>query len=372
MERGFLSQGTSDKELMGMQGEVLFADPLNVRGGSAKAQAGWGAGQKATASKMHNDPWLAPEQKQEQEQNWLTSFFWSVVAGGEQCCAMRSRGGASDAAKKADELGRPPARFPEPPRDAHQEKADAALAGLQKRNLPTGRVPISDSESESDDYRPRQAPQAQAWKAPTSGGDLKKASASAGRSPAEQRGSPLGGGYGSPLNDRGNGASSSSAMPARLEAWNPEKSSMLLTGSMKQESDVPVFKGPASAPPPAAPAKVPLKAEGPRRWEWPAFCLNFKQPCIEVYVVDEETNAGRWVRAEPQSRVVDKAGRDAYLCVEYDWDGEDYVQDFGPQHVRKIGQTMTVFQMLEKTAGLEETVTMERDGGGGVSSFLRD
>merc|ERR1711963_1153603 len=82
----------------------------------------------------------------------------------------------------------------------------------------------------------------------------------------------------------------------------------------------------------------------PGRWEWPAWCLNFKSPCIEVYVVDDDTGVGKWVEAEPQSRVVDKAGKDAYLCVEYEWDGEFYVQDFGPQHVRRRGQTITVLQ----------------------------
>merc|ERR1712232_1359223 len=102
----------------------------------------------------------------------------------------------------------------------------------------------------------------------------------------------------------------------------------------------------------------------PKRWEWPSWCLNFKSPSIEVFVVDDDTGVGRWVEAEPQSRVVDKSGRDAYLCVEYEWDGEYYVQDFGPQHVRRRGQLETVFALFDKAAN--------QDTGGGVSSFLND
>jgi len=84
------------------------------------------------------------------------------------------------------------------------------------------------------------------------------------------------------------------------------------------------------------------------RWEWPQWCLNFKEPCIEVFVEDEETNSGRWVMGEPQSRVVDKTGRDAYLCVEYEWDGEFFVQDFGPQHVRRRGEQKPVISKFVK------------------------
>merc|ERR1712048_1431540 len=92
-----------------------------------------------------------------------------------------------------------------------------------------------------------------------------------------------------------------------------------------------------------------LECEGmPQRWEWPAWCLNFKTPCVEVYVFDDDTGVGRWVKGKPQSRVVDEAQRDAYLCVEYEWDGEYYVQDFGPQHVRQLGQKTTVLTAFER------------------------
>merc|ERR550532_3872953 len=122
---------------------------------------------------------------------------------------------------------------------------------------------------------------------------------------------------------------------------------------------LPVPSGPPSA---AGPPGGPSSAAAPKRWEWPPWCLNFKSPCIEVYVVDDETGKGRWVEAEPQSRVVDKAGRDAYLCAEYEWDGEYYVQDFGPQHVRRRGQQTTVFQLFNPSGGV--------DTGAGISALL--
>jgi len=115
--------------------------------------------------------------------------------------------------------------------------------------------------------------------------------------------------------------------------------------------------------------------------------LNHKAPCIEVYVTDEDTGEGRWCEAEPQCRIVDTTGNDAYLCVEYDWGDELYVQDFGPQHVRRRGQQLNVAQMLENGAGaskanpakevalLEDTVPMRRnarDNGAGVSDWLDD
>lgn len=160
--------------------------------------------------------------------------------------------------------------------------------------------------------------------------------------------------------------------------------------------------GPSSAPPPAASATAPVlsSAKGnsappegslPSRWEWPPWCLNFKSPSIEVWVFDDDANIGRWVSAQPQSRVVDKTGRDAYLCAEYNWDGEFYVQDFGPQHVRKQGEKKSVLQLLQpgggvdmdstkvfkkSGGGLEDTKVFQgrknRDNGGGLTSFLEE
>lgn len=67
-----------------------------------------------------------------------------------------------------------------------------------------------------------------------------------------------------------------------------------------------------------------------------------------MFVEDEDDRAGgRWVPGTPQSRILNKQGFDAYLSVEYHWDdGDYYVQDFGPGHVRMRGQTVTVAGML--------------------------
>mmetsp|Transcript_113006 Transcript_113006/g.314467 ORF Transcript_113006/g.314467 Transcript_113006/m.314467 type:complete len:185 (-) Transcript_113006:318-872(-) len=89
---------------------------------------------------------------------------------------------------------------------------------------------------------------------------------------------------------------------------------------------------------------------GPRAWVWPKWCLDFYEPCIEVFVVDEDTEECRWVQGVPQSRVTDDDGRDLFLSVEYLWDGELYVQDFGPQHVRRLGRTVSVLEFLESGA----------------------
>merc|ERR1712151_788899 len=87
-----------------------------------------------------------------------------------------------------------------------------------------------------------------------------------------------------------------------------------------------------------------------RGWSWPPWVLNSKQPCIEVFAVDDDSGEHRWCAAEPQTRVQDKSGNDAYLQAEYEWDGEFYVQDFGPQHVRRRGETSTVQDYFKRNA----------------------
>lgn len=144
-----------------------------------------------------------------------------------------------------------------------------------------------------------------------------------------------------------------------------------------------------------------------RGWSWPAWALNSKQSCVEVFAVDDDTGESRWCKADPQTRVQDKGGHDAYLQAEYDWDGEYYVQDFGPQHVRRRGEKVTVFDLFKKSANssysrgasnpieddLDQTKVVRpsgakrddldktkvvrpagarRDAGGGVSSYLDD
>jgi len=96
-----------------------------------------------------------------------------------------------------------------------------------------------------------------------------------------------------------------------------------------------------------------MAAEGDRHhdrtnvpWEWPSWCLSRETPCIEVHVQDADTGEIRWVEALPCCRVVDHEGHDAYVAAEYEWDGECYVEDFGPESVRKRGQSITVRKML--------------------------
>jgi len=110
---------------------------------------------------------------------------------------------------------------------------------------------------------------------------------------------------------------------------------------------------PQKATPPGktTPAPEPQKATPPGKssehWKWPAWCLNSKSPALEVFVEDEDTGEGRWVEATPINRVVDKDGNDAFISAEYDWDGEEYVQDFAPEHVRKRGSKISVQEMIK-------------------------
>lgn len=118
----------------------------------------------------------------------------------------------------------------------------------------------------------------------------------------------------------------------------------------------------------------------PDDWEWPAWCLNHKDPCIEVFVEDSESEEKRWVFSEPTSRVVDDGGKDAFLCAEYEWDGNFYSRDFAPQHVRRRGDTLTVMEILSARRndppshnGLRGGARLgKKDNGGGVTALLDD
>eukprot|EP00930_Biecheleria_cincta_P040035 TRINITY_DN27466_c0_g1_i1.p1 TRINITY_DN27466_c0_g1~~TRINITY_DN27466_c0_g1_i1.p1 ORF type:complete len:248 (+),score=43.32 TRINITY_DN27466_c0_g1_i1:26-769(+) len=88
----------------------------------------------------------------------------------------------------------------------------------------------------------------------------------------------------------------------------------------------------------------------PYKWEWPSWCFNPGR--IDVWVEDDMPAGGKWIAARTVGRVVDKSGNDSFLSAEYDWDGKGdlFVQDFGPQHVRKSGDNRTVFQLLTSGA----------------------
>jgi len=379
---------------MGMHGDMLFADPLGVRAGSCRSQ-------NPRASHKGDDPFgvhqsaqyadrapysgsalrggndgdiLERHQKDDEEENWgpLGSFFWYVFAGGKQCCSMRDRTKPQDveAAKKAAETGRPPkSRFPEPPKPGLLDHTFAARR--ESEGDPFNKLSGSRSGSTERPYASasRLAPppvpshqRRQGGEDSDSDSDADQLGSQSGRKGrAQPPQPPVFSGWAKPPSESGV-SPQPKAGDAGSERPPPALGSGSGTGARPQEAvGTAGAVGTSSSPP----------GQNPKRWEWPPWCLNFKAPCIEVYVVDDETGVGKWVEAEPQSRVVDKAGRDAYLCVEYEWDGEYYVQDFGPQHVRRRGQQLTVFHMFEKAAGEDSgNAGKAQDTGGGISAFL--
>jgi len=118
----------------------------------------------------------------------------------------------------------------------------------------------------------------------------------------------------------------------------PNDSSEVLPLTEDEIKSLPIQASPR--PPPGLPPK----------WVWPAWSIDQQRPDIEVYVYDEITETGKWCKAEPRRRIMDEKNHDAYLCCEYMWKGEIYIQDFGPHQVRKRGQRLTVFQLFDKNS----------------------
>eukprot|EP00927_Polykrikos_kofoidii_P081446 TRINITY_DN7881_c0_g1_i1.p1 TRINITY_DN7881_c0_g1~~TRINITY_DN7881_c0_g1_i1.p1 ORF type:complete len:958 (+),score=203.94 TRINITY_DN7881_c0_g1_i1:40-2913(+) len=109
----------------------------------------------------------------------------------------------------------------------------------------------------------------------------------------------------------------------------------------------------------------PSENAGIGSWTWPKWATDKTNPCIEVYVEDDEDDGqSRWVSAVPINRVVDDLGADAYLAAHYDWDGEGYDQDFTPEHVRRRGTTMTVRDLLLGGSRITSATASGGDGGG--------
>mmetsp|Transcript_63079 Transcript_63079/g.137059 ORF Transcript_63079/g.137059 Transcript_63079/m.137059 type:complete len:339 (-) Transcript_63079:42-1058(-) len=329
--------GFVDRDLMGVHPEELFADPLGIRAGKEPARKEQTERRRPVSPErprpsrieVEDDPHenLVPE-----DENSWGSLLWSFVAGGKQCCSMRDRNRPQDteAAQRAARTGRPPAsnEFPGPAPAAASPSSGAPALPASAQRLGR-RDPESDDSDSSRTRIPGQPPRRQA-------------------PPSEER------------------IDFASSQQAPVEPRRPEPPS-------RRENSPPARPAPA-AEVPAPPRSLP------KRWEWPAWCLNFKQPSIEVYVEDEDTNEARWCQAEPQSRLVDKQGNDAYLCAEYDWDGELYVQDFGPEHVRRRGQKATVAALFAQSvqgstssqAPSSRAEMKPRDVGAGVKSFLDD
>jgi hypothetical protein len=342
MEDSGRNRGGDD--LMGVHGDVLFADPLNIRkdkGAAPKSSEQSGAQRMRApqASREHTydldtsrDDDLdmnlpahrraeinrGNQEESQEEAGPVRAWFGYLFGGGTQCCGNRDRNKDSELAKKASSTGRPPTR---------QDNFPAAPSKAMPSNDANGRRrgeanSLEDSYSNAkDEKRQRDDPFAMNGKRPAAGGNLDElhkfvSDSNPPRDPPQK-----------PPEER---------RPVREEPKElpkPQGSDQLRRPSPQEEARVA-----ASEKPPAG--------HLPRSWQWPSWTLNTKQASIEVYVTDDESNESRWCEAEPQFRVVDKEGNDAYLCAEYEWDGEYYVQDFGPHHVRKRGQDMTVFQMF--------------------------
>lgn len=263
---------------------------------------------------------------------YVVSSMWSIVAGGRQCCSMRDRGRKEDleAAKRAALTGRPPKR------EELQARPETPQAAREMREHHRHREPFAHDFDEVEEEPPYLHHEAD---------DSLNAAQSLG--PVPNSSLPADGFRDDPfltgrkLPETGFG---------RAPALAPPMSSRLGREEREEREEM---QGDPKPPEPAAPSK----------WEWPPWCLNFKSPNIEVWVLDEDAGIGRWVSAQPQSRVVDKSGRDAYLCAEYLWDDEYYVQDFGPQHVRRKGETKTVLQTLtQDDPELEATKVFKKNG----------
>jgi len=432
-EQEFLGSSNNQDHLLGVHGDVLFADPLGVRPQGPAAADGMRGGVGApaplrSASSRRNEkngyglgygggdrrpqpkddyeqlekqlpdtrPMGKPKESgytdnpqrsylEEAEESWgpLGSFMWGIVANGRQCCSMRDRNRTEDkeAAERAAAVGRPPGKsnFPGP--------GSQPVAARQRPNL-ADEQPRTPVAARAESSRP--------------GPKLDFTSAEQEPRSIGSRNTPVAAGASPPTQPRGLQIPPEVPEPVISRAASSKpglENDPFLTGAPAEPSYS--MKSPRRSEPELTTASMkgdPPPPEGklPSRWEWPAWCLNFKSPSIEVWVLDDEVNVGRWVPAQPQSRVVDKAGKDAYLCAEYNWDGEFYVQDFGPQHVRKQGDKKSVLQQLVQADGrgsvdlentkvfkgkdLDQTKVFEgkkkgagsKDRGGGMSTFLED
>lgn len=97
-------------------------------------------------------------------------------------------------------------------------------------------------------------------------------------------------------------------------------------------------------PPPKPPPACRQRGQEP--WRWPEWSLSRRPSVIEVYVGSVQGDRGRWVAAVPRSRIVDETGHDRYLCAEYSWEGERFVEDFEPDRVRKRGMVRPVSELV--------------------------
>eukprot|EP00928_Gymnodinium_smaydae_P015405 TRINITY_DN15695_c0_g3_i1.p1 TRINITY_DN15695_c0_g3~~TRINITY_DN15695_c0_g3_i1.p1 ORF type:complete len:435 (+),score=93.90 TRINITY_DN15695_c0_g3_i1:94-1305(+) len=335
------------RDLMNVNSDVLFADPLGIRGGGGpgvgapRKQAGgsspstspgpggggYGRGVATpTASpamaeagpyQHYGRPQTDVALASEEDGGWLRyagELALGLLAGGRQCCSMRDRSRAEDveAAKRASQLGRPP-----------QAQAQARANGAVSSEEPGGSAFPGPLGAGGEDASP-------AVRAPAAAAAVAGATSAAKRRPASPD---------APEDRVPGGSAQRRGVPQGLSLPDVAATASTASGTSAAAAAA------AQAPPVQAPG-----TRMPHRWEWPPWCLNFKEPSIEVYVVDEDTGQGRWCEGEPQSRVVDGSRKDAFLCVEYEWDGDYYVEDFGPERIRRRGAEQTVYQLYSKPA----------------------
>lgn len=353
-----------EDDLMGVHGDVLFADPLGIRkdkgpqpptGPSRAPQSGAlreprVQGRRDIDIDNSMDDSLdmnLPEHRRAEinrqvdeaaeDPGTVRAWFGYIFGGGTQCCGNRDRGKDAELAKKAAATGRPPVKqgFPDPPSRA--VPSNEASNGRRHSGEQDSAEGMSTSDHNRGAPQPRERDDPFAQPKRSGGGG-----AFGGLDELHKFASD---------NDPPRDASKKQPPPheeERRPAMEPPK---------PQASDPPrrQINEPNAAE--SLAREKPPEGHLPRKWQWPEWTLNTKRACIEVYVTDEDSAESRWCEAEPQFRVVDKEGNDAYLCAEYEWDGEFYVQDFGPHHVRKRGQDMTVFQMFT----LDPTAVNEND-----------
>jgi len=369
--------GVADKDLMGIEGDILFADPLNIRGGVPPGGAKKEPKRPVVPFSASASPRASPpgsEQRvqgrspqfgdeldsaadlapREEEGTWFGNMMWSFagVVGGKQCCSMRDRTVAAEAAKRAAATGRPPSG----------DDPDSSRRGNEDVRPPRDKKFPDAAGSSDGESTPRVVHKSEVQDGPLS--------------PGRENADP---------EDKKRSAGSAQASKASLnlpadDLLRPKRDDRPVPAAAPKAQKPPAVE---EHPPMATATPDSVKKRMPAHWEWPPWALNFKAPCIEVFVVDDETNSGKWCEAEPQARVVDGKGGDAYLSAEYDWDGEFYVQDFGPHHVRRRAHKETVFQLFDTTSrkgfgGIhdDDKVSQASQGkrvaGAGVMDFLNE
>jgi hypothetical protein len=288
---------------------------------------------------------MSPETPEE-EPGLMASWFGYLLGAGTQCCGNRVRSD-TEAVQRASATGRPPA----PARQ--QQFPDATPKAPATSELPRSkRKDDSDYELEEDKHAATRAYERRVSFEPSSKrpADLDGLYQFAGTNDIKQK-QPTQREQGFQFKEAPE-QQESKKLPTPLVNDQPSK-------PLQPNSEQVLYE-------------TPQEVSKPSKWQWPTWSLNTKEKGIEVYVEDDDSGESRWCEATPQFRVVDKEGNDAYLCAEYEWDDDFYVQDFSPEHVRKRGQRMTVHQIVSLGSQASRTAQsgQRHDTGGGVSSWL--